>query len=70
MYFVDQKLAVFCNSAKHHRGAKAKAKDAAINERLKAIGVASVRVPGKLIVDDLQAASDLVSRSLENAAAS
>jgi hypothetical protein len=37
---------------------------------LKAIGVESVRVLGKLIVDDLQAAGDLVSRGLENAAAS
>jgi hypothetical protein len=69
MYFVDQKLAVFCDSAKHHRGAKAKAKDTTIDDRLKAIGVGSVRVPGKLIVDDLQAAGDLVSRRVENAAA-
>jgi hypothetical protein len=68
MYFVDQKLAVFCDSARHHRGAKAKAKDTTIDERLKAIGVDSVRVPGKLIVDDLQAAGDLVSLRVQNEA--
>jgi hypothetical protein len=41
------------------------AKDAAIDERLKKIGITSVRVPGKLIVNDLKAAADLVSGALD-----
>jgi hypothetical protein len=65
MYFPNQKLAVFCDSTRHHRGGKAKAKDAAIDERLAKIGVSSVRVPGKHIVDDVKAAADLVARALE-----
>jgi hypothetical protein len=63
MYFPDKKLAVFCDSGKHHRG-KAKAKDAAIDEQLKKIGITPVRVPGKLIVTDLKAAGDLVGNAL------
>ena len=65
MYFPEKKLAVFCDSGKHHRGGKAQAKDAAIDERLKKIGITSVRVPGKLIVSDLKAAADLVSGALD-----
>ncbi len=61
MYFPEKKLAVFCDSTKHHRGEKAKRKDAAIDDRLAKIGVKSVRIPGKLIVDDVKAAADLVS---------
>ena len=38
--------------------------DAAVDERLKKIGVASVRVPGKLIASNLKAAADLVSNAL------
>jgi hypothetical protein len=64
MYFPEKKLAVFCDSGKHHGRAKAKAKDAGIDERLKKIGVASVRVSGKLIVSDLKAAADLVGNAL------
>lgn len=64
MYFPDQKLAVFCDSTRHHRGGKAKAKDAAIDERLAKIGLSSIRVPGKLIVEDVKAAADLVWNAL------
>lgn len=63
-YFSEKKIAVFCDSAKYHRSGKAKAKDVAVDERLKAIGVSSVRVPGKLIVANLSAAADLVSNAL------
>jgi hypothetical protein len=65
MYFPDHKIAVFCDSAKYHRGAKKTAKDAAIDERLAKIGVVSVRVPGPLIVSDSKAAADLVTAALE-----
>jgi len=64
MYFPEKKLAVFCDSGKHHGRGKAKVKDAAIDERLKKIGIGSMRVPGKLIVSDLKAAADLVSNAL------
>jgi hypothetical protein len=52
------------DSTRHHRGGKAKAKDAAIDERLAKIGLSSVRVPGKLIVEDVKAAADLVWNAL------
>jgi hypothetical protein len=65
MYFPERKVAVFCDSAKHHIRTKEKAKDGAIDERLAKIGVASVRVPGPLIVKDLKAAADLVSAALD-----
>jgi hypothetical protein len=67
MYFSDQKLAVFCDSTRHHRGAKAKEKDAAIDEKLARVGISSVRLPGKLIVENLVAAADLVSNALARA---
>jgi hypothetical protein len=65
MYFPDGKVAVFCDSAKHHGRAKERAKDAAIDARLAKIDVASVRVPGPLIVSDLKAAADVVMAALE-----
>jgi hypothetical protein len=65
MYFAENKLAVFCDSAKHHGRAKDKAKDAAIDKRLATIGVNSVRIPGPLIVNDLKSAADLVAAALE-----
>jgi hypothetical protein len=40
------------------------AKDAAIDEKLAKIGLSSVRVPGKLIIEDAKAAADLVSNAL------
>ena len=64
MYFPGKKLAVFCDSGKHHGRGKAKAKDAAIDRQLREIGITPVRVPGKLIVTDLKAAADLVSDAL------
>jgi hypothetical protein len=64
MYFPEKQLAVFCDSGKHHGRVRAKAKDAAIDEQLKNIGITPVRVPGKLIVTDLKAAADLVSNAL------
>lgn len=64
MFFPENKIAVFCDSTRHHRGPKAQAKDAAIDERLRMIGVTSVRVPGNLIVEDLKAAVDQVAAAL------
>jgi hypothetical protein len=64
LFFSERKLAVFCDSTRHHRGGKSQAKDAEIDERLKAIGVTSVRVQGKQIVDDLKGAADKVCTAL------
>lgn len=66
MYFSNEKLAVFCDSGKFHRGGKAKAKDEAIDAKLAGIGICSVRVPGKLIVEDVKGAGDLVVDALRN----
>ena len=67
LFFPDEKVAVFCDSTRHHRGAKAQEKDAEIDEKLKVIGVTSVRVQGKQIVDDLKAAADKVCASVNPA---
>jgi hypothetical protein len=67
MFFPKEKIAVFCDSTRHHRGQKAQEKDAEIDERLKAIGVTSVRVQGKQIVDDLKTAADKVCAALNPA---
>lgn len=64
IYFPDPKLAVFCDSTRHHRGRKAQDKDALIDEKLAAIGVTSLRVPGKLIVNDIATAANLVEQAL------
>jgi hypothetical protein len=45
-------------------GAPGKQKDAAIDAKLQGVGISSVRVPGKLIVEDVKEAADLVSKAL------
>lgn len=65
MFFPEQRLAVFCDSTRHHRGGKAARKDEAISQRLEAAGMRSVRVPGALIVRDLKAAVELVLQALQ-----
>jgi hypothetical protein len=64
MYFPAKRVAVFCDSTKHHRGAKAIAKDQAINERLKKVGIRPVRIPGTAIIRDLSGAAELVMEAL------
>ncbi len=64
LYFLDQRVAVFCDSTKYHRTRKAQAKDQTISSRLQEIGVKAVRVPGSQIVNDLSAAADIVCRTL------
>ncbi len=64
MYLHNERLAIFCDSAKHHGRAKDIAKDQAIDDRLREVGVRPVRVPGPMIVRDLSAAADLVCRAL------
>jgi hypothetical protein len=52
LYFPENKLAVFCDSTKFHRGNKAKVKDQGINAALMEIGIKSVRFSGKEIIED------------------
>jgi hypothetical protein len=59
-YFPDRRLAVFCDSSKHHRSKKARAKDESITESLKELGFNTLRIPGPVIVDDLSHALQLV----------
>lgn len=65
MFFPEQRLAVFCDSTKHHRGQKAALKDAAISAKLLEAGFKSVRVPGSMIVKDLKEAAKLVLSALD-----
>jgi hypothetical protein len=60
MYFPDQRLAVFCDSAAHHRQRRARAKDDSIDKRLEAAGFKAVRVPGRTIVRQIEKARDMV----------
>lgn len=63
LYFPEKKVAVFCDGS-HHERRKQKEKDAKIDEKLKTLGIQSVRIPGKLIIKDLSAAGDCVSATL------
>ncbi|MBR9972449.1 hypothetical protein [Magnetospirillum sulfuroxidans] len=65
LYFPDQRVAIFCDSIRHHRGSKKLNKDTSINERLRAIDVEPIRVPGNLIVHDIDAATDMVCQALK-----
>lgn len=53
IYFPDQRLAVFCDSAKHHRGTKNKDKDSLIDQHLTGFGIRSLRLKGKDIIENL-----------------
>jgi hypothetical protein len=52
LYFASKRVAVFCDGG-HHSRAKQKAKDAAINAKLEAAGIRSVRIPSTEINFDL-----------------
>ncbi|PZU87003.1 MAG: hypothetical protein DI527_19435 [Chelatococcus sp.] len=67
MFFPEHRLAIFCDSTRHHRGGKAARKDEAISRKLEDAGFRPVRVPGALIVRDLKAATKLVLDALEGA---
>lgn len=64
-YFPQQRLAVFCDSAKHHGRGHQQAKDQAINDRLAAAGFKVLRLPGPAILHDLGGCVDTVLRALD-----
>ncbi len=65
LYFPEQRLAVFCDSTRHHRGEKAARKDERVTRRLEAAGIQTVRLPGSLIVRDLKTAVAKVLEALQ-----
>jgi hypothetical protein len=63
LYFPSKRAAIFCDGA-HHARRKQKAKDAAINAKLEAVGIHPVRIPGREIKYDLPGAVSRVKESL------
>jgi len=53
LYFPDKKVAIFCDSTRHHRSKKARHKDDKISSALNEIGIRSIRVQGANIVNNL-----------------
>src|SRR5258706_5812829 len=63
LYFPTERVAVFCDGS-HHARNKQKAKDAAINGKLEALGIKPVRIPGSEIKFDLAKAVSRVKEAL------
>lgn len=53
LYFPEKKLAVFCDSRQHHRGKKNAFKDNNIDVQLKELGIKTLRLTGKEIVEEI-----------------
>ena len=65
MYFPERRLAVFCDSNKHHSRVRDVEKDQAINGRLEQAGFKFVRVRGPEILKDLATAVQSVEAALK-----
>ncbi|MCK1650084.1 hypothetical protein IVA88_01355 [Bradyrhizobium sp. 149] len=63
LFFSDERVAVFCDGG-HHARAKQMAKDAVITEKLAALGIRPVRIPGDEIRNDLPAAVARIKEAL------
>lgn len=63
-YFPDSHLAIFCDSTKYHRSQKAKQKDALITRTLNDLGFNTLRIPGAMIVSNLEGALNLITDKL------
>lgn len=64
LYFPERRLAIFCDSTKYHRGNKLSEKDEIIDKQLNDIGIDSLRIPGKLIVEDLDKALEIIYKKI------
>lgn len=53
LYFPSSKLAIFCDSKQFHRGKKNQGKDEFIDKALSEIGIKSLRLTGKEIIEKL-----------------
>lgn len=65
IFFPKEKLAIFCDSTKYHRGTKAKEKDRRISEKLAELGIKSMRLQGKEIVKDLNSSIEKILNELK-----
>ncbi|MEM9724179.1 MAG: hypothetical protein AAF909_01790, partial [Pseudomonadota bacterium] len=64
LFFPHERVAVFCDGS-HHLKKKQREKDERINDALNELSIRSVRVPGRMINRDLNAAADLVTSALK-----
>lgn len=64
LFFPDKKVAIFCDSTKHHRSKKAKNKDFRIVDELEKLNIKSIRISGKTIVDNLELAVEKVLKEI------
>lgn len=60
LFFPDQKIAVFCDSNKHHRSNKAMGKDVRIVEELEKLDIKCIRISGNDIIDNLTSVVDSI----------
>jgi len=66
LYFPDKKIALFCDSTKHHRTSKAKLKDENISNELNSLGIKSLRIQGREIVHDLENTVERILEEIKN----
>lgn len=64
LYFPEKKLAIFCDSSKFHRGTKNKEKDETIDKQLGELGIRTLRISGKQIIEKLNDCVQLVFDNL------
>lgn len=66
LYFRQQRLAIFCDSKEYHSSLEARAKDSKIDSKLETLGIASLRLRGNEIVDNLMGCVEQIKDQLEN----
>ena len=64
LFFPKERIAVFCDGAKHHIKEKDRRKDELINAGLEEMGIVPIRVTGREIRDDLKSAGDKVEEAI------
>ena len=67
-YFPSEKLAIFCDSKKHHTSEEAIKKDKAIDVKLAALGITSLRISGVDIAKSPFECASRVSEKLRSIA--
>lgn len=63
IYFENKKLAVFCDGGQHARR-KQREKDAAINAKLRELGITPLRFTGRQIIENTTAVGDEIENAL------
>lgn len=59
-YFPEKKLAIFCDSIKYHTRTSNRNKDKLIDDKLNDLGIKSLRISGKDIVNNLKSCVDRI----------